>query len=181
MKKWVNLQRRRWQQLLKKPFYHLLQDFCSQAALSYPSCKASLLLACFMKTSSFFTDKAHFSSQVKEDPRKEKSTERKIWERTWAAEGCWWGPGTSQSLSRGEGRGPSVWVTQHRCLGSRGPRTPNVHLQYNSGRVASIILMWLLSWCINLELNGLWISPGRLEIWELAGSVGGKGETNQVL
>lgn len=70
---------------------------------------------------------------------------------------------------------------QHSCLWSRGPRTQNVHLQDNSGRVASILLMWLLSWCINLELNGLWISPGRLETWELDSSVGGTGEMNQVL
>lgn len=47
-----------------------------QAALSYASCIASLLLACFMKTC--FTDKPYSSSQVEEDPGKEKSIERKI-------------------------------------------------------------------------------------------------------
>lgn len=33
----------------------------------------------------------------------------------------------------------------------------------------------------SLELNGLWISPGRLEIWELDCSIGGKAEMGQML
>lgn len=41
--------------------------------------------------------------------------------------------------------------------------------------------MWLLIWCPSLELNGLWISPGRLEIWEFDYSIGGKAEMGQML
>lgn len=135
----------------------------------------------FYEKHTYFTDKPHFSSQVKEDPGKEKSLERKIWERTGAAEGCWWGTWTSQSLSRREGWRPSLWVTQQSCIWSRGSRIQNVQLQYHPGHVASMILMWFLSWCISLELNGLWISPGRLEIWELDCSIAGKGKMIQVL
>lgn len=64
---------------------------------------------------------------------------------------------------------------------SRGPKVQNVQLQYNSRHVASKILLWLLIWCPSLELNGLWISPGRLEIWELDYSIGGKAEMDQML
>lgn len=41
--------------------------------------------------------------------------------------------------------------------------------------------MWLLIWCPSLELNGLWISPGRLEICELDYSIGGKAEMGQMV
>lgn len=41
--------------------------------------------------------------------------------------------------------------------------------------------MWLLIWCPSLELNGLWIFPGRLEIWELDYSPRGKAEISQML